>query len=112
MTITTSLTWLNQSLANQPENETIRSVVRDNAGLVVKDFRRIRETLDSQAINIDRKIAIFKKNPNHPSLRLHKLSGLKERWSISVDMGLRIIFEHIKIDEVYFIDIGSHDEVY
>ena len=45
-----------RELANQPENETIRSVVRDNAGLVVKDFHRIRETLDLQASNIDRKI--------------------------------------------------------
>ncbi|MCK5882522.1 MAG: hypothetical protein KAG61_02445, partial [Bacteriovoracaceae bacterium] len=31
-----------RDLANQPENETIRSVVRDNASLVTKDFRRIR----------------------------------------------------------------------
>ena len=45
-----------RELANQPENETIRSVVRDNASLVVKDFRRIRNTLDTQAENIDRKI--------------------------------------------------------
>lgn len=45
-----------RELANQPENETIRSVVRDNANLVVKDFRRIRGTLDTQSVNIDRKI--------------------------------------------------------
>lgn len=45
-----------RELANQPENETIRSVVRDNASLVVKDFRRIRGTLDTQANNIDRKM--------------------------------------------------------
>ena len=45
-----------RELANQPENETIRSVVRDTANLVIKDFHRIRGTLDSQAINIDRKI--------------------------------------------------------
>ncbi len=45
-----------RELANQPENETIRSVVRDNATLVVKDFRRIRNTLDTQSENIDRKI--------------------------------------------------------
>ncbi len=45
-----------RELANQPENEAIRSVVRDSAGLAVKDFRRIRETLDGQAQNIDRKI--------------------------------------------------------
>lgn len=45
-----------RELANQPENETIRSVVRDNAQLVVKDFKRIRETLDQLAKNIDRKL--------------------------------------------------------
>ncbi len=45
-----------RELANQPENETIRSVVRDTANLVIKDFRRIRGTLDTQASNIDRKI--------------------------------------------------------
>lgn len=45
-----------RELANQPENETIRSVVRDNANLVIKDFRRIRGTLDTQSNNIDRKI--------------------------------------------------------
>ena len=45
-----------RELANQPENETIRSVVRDTANLVIKDFRRIRSTLDTQASNIDRKI--------------------------------------------------------
>jgi flagellar hook-associated protein 1 FlgK len=45
-----------RELANQPENEAIRSVVRDTASLAVKDFRRIRNTLDSQANNIDRKL--------------------------------------------------------
>lgn len=46
-----------RELANQPENETIRSVVRDNAGLVVNDFRRIRDTLDSLSRGIDQKIS-------------------------------------------------------
>ncbi len=45
-----------RELANQPENETIRSVVRDNAALVVKDFHRIRETVDNLARNVDKKI--------------------------------------------------------
>lgn len=45
-----------RELANQPENETIRSVVRDTANLVVSDFKRIRGTLDQQSTNIDRKI--------------------------------------------------------
>ncbi|MCB9060641.1 MAG: flagellar hook-associated protein FlgK [Halobacteriovoraceae bacterium] len=45
-----------RELANQPENETIRSVVRDNAQLIVKDFKRIRETLGDLTKNIDRNI--------------------------------------------------------
>jgi flagellar hook-associated protein 1 FlgK len=45
-----------RDLANQPENETVRSVVRDNARLVVKDFKRISETLESLSRGIDKKI--------------------------------------------------------
>ncbi|MBT7608939.1 MAG: flagellar hook-associated protein FlgK [Bacteriovoracaceae bacterium] len=45
-----------RELANQPENETIRSIVRDTAGLVTKDFKRISGTLDSLSRNIDRGI--------------------------------------------------------
>lgn len=45
-----------RELANQPENETIRSVVRDNALLVVKDFRRIGEELNNISKGIDSKI--------------------------------------------------------
>ncbi len=45
-----------RELANQAENETIRSVVRDKANLVVRDFRRIAETLEDVSRTIDKKI--------------------------------------------------------
>ncbi|OUR92859.1 flagellar hook-associated protein FlgK [Halobacteriovorax marinus] len=45
-----------RELANQPENETIRSVVRDQANLVVQDFKRIRENLDDISAGIDENI--------------------------------------------------------
>lgn len=45
-----------RELANQPENEAIRSVVRDSASLVVSDVHRIRETLDSRSSAIDRQL--------------------------------------------------------
>jgi flagellar hook-associated protein 1 FlgK len=67
-----------RELANQPENETIRSVVRDNAGLVVKDFHRIRETLDLQAEGIDRKIASSVSGINQI---LHYVASLNEKIS-------------------------------
>jgi flagellar hook-associated protein 1 FlgK len=65
-----------RELANQPENETIRSVVKDNASLVVKDFHRIRETLDSQAKNIDKKIT---SSVNDINQILHEVADLNQK---------------------------------
>jgi len=45
-----------RELANQPENETIRSIVRDQASFVVKDFKRINGTLEQLSSGIDNRI--------------------------------------------------------
>lgn len=45
-----------RELANQPENETVRAVVRDNARLVVTDFKRLNEQLRNTSISIDKKL--------------------------------------------------------
>jgi len=65
-----------RELANQPENETIRSVVRDDARMVVKDFHRIRDTLDSLARNIDRKLETEVENINQ---NLHFIGKLNTK---------------------------------
>ena len=96
-----------RELANQPENETIRSVVRDNASLVVKDFRRIRGTLDEQAISIDRKIQTSVADINQ---LLHHVADLNGKISTiesaqgetgdlrdQRDLALRHLSEHFKI---------------
>jgi mRNA-degrading endonuclease YafQ of YafQ-DinJ toxin-antitoxin module len=53
-------------------------------------------------------------NLYHPSLRLYKLQGeLKNYYSISLDLEYRIILDFIIIDnQIYLLDIGSHDEIY
>ncbi len=53
-------------------------------------------------------------NPQHPSLRLHKLSGSMEGFSsVSVNLSYRlIIYLIVKDDIIVPINIGSHDEVY
>lgn len=52
---------------------------------------------------------LFKENPFHPSLRLHKLQGkLEGLWSISVDKSYRIIFKVEKDGVILFISIGRH----
>lgn len=55
------------------------------------------------------KIEIFRRNPLHNSLRLHRLTGkLSHFWSISVDMRTRIIFQVLDDNVIELIDIGSH----
>jgi flagellar hook-associated protein 1 FlgK len=96
-----------RELANQPENETIRSVVRDNASLVVKDFHRIRETLDNQAINIDKKVTTAVGEVNQ---LLHQVSDLNQKitalesqqgetgdYRDQRDLALRNLAQHFKV---------------
>jgi len=53
-------------------------------------------------------------NPQHPSLRVHKLQGKMSRFSsVSINMKYRIIIDFIIVDDVVtLIDIGSHSDVY
>ena len=59
-------------------------------------------------------ILLLSQNPQHPSLRLHKLKGdMQEYHSVSIDIQYRIICDFIIIDdEIILVDIGTHDEVY
>lgn len=59
-----------------------------------------------------KKLVIFEKDDNHPSLRKHKLGGgLDGYWSISVNMKVRIVY-FIENEEAWLVNIGTHDEVY
>lgn len=59
-------------------------------------------------------LRLLELNPEHPSLRLHKLKGkFKETYSISITMQYRIILKFsVAGNEIVLIDIGSHDDVY
>lgn len=47
-----------RELSNQPENETVRSVVKENAKIVTGDFHRIQSTLDDVRGSINKKISL------------------------------------------------------
>ncbi|MFH0820906.1 MAG: type II toxin-antitoxin system mRNA interferase toxin, RelE/StbE family [Candidatus Peregrinibacteria bacterium] len=52
---------------------------------------------------------LFRHNPFHPSLRLHKLEGkLKGLWSISIDKKYRIIFKVMDGGVILYISTGLH----
>lgn len=71
-----------------------------------RQFKALDSSIQKKAIKQE---AIFRKNPLHPSLRLHKLKGkLEGLWSISLDRKYRIIFEVLKDGDILFLSIGSH----
>ena len=62
----------------------------------------------------EKTIELLEYNPNHPSLRLHKIQGKMNKFSsVSINMKYRVIIDFIIIDNVItLIDIGGHDDVY
>ncbi len=73
----------------------------------VKQFKKLPSTIQKLAI---KKEIIFKKNPIHPSLRLHSLKGkLDGLYSLSITLNYRIIFKRADNGDILFISIGTHD---
>ena len=80
--------------------------------LVQKEITIIWKRDRKLAEKIEKQITLFEENPNHPSLRLHKLSGsIDNMWSISITMSIRMVYI-IEANYALFIKIGTHSEVY
>jgi mRNA-degrading endonuclease RelE of RelBE toxin-antitoxin system len=56
----------------------------------------------------DKKLTLFLKNRSHPSLRVKRIQGTKNRWEGSVTMNYRFTFEFFE-NTVFFRTIGTHD---
>lgn len=80
--------------------------------LALKELAKIKKKDKKLFQRIEKQLALFKNNPTHPSLRLHKLSGdLEDLRSISITRGIRMVYI-LTEQTAYFTDIGTHDEVY
>lgn len=78
----------------------------------LKRLKKIKKQNKGLFLKVEDKVNLFNTNPNHPSLRLHKLGGgLRDSWSLSVDKSIRIIF-YYSGDLIVLVDIGTHDQVY
>jgi len=75
------------------------------------DFKKSYERLPKNTQRIvDKKDALFRRNPFHPSLNTHKLKGpLKNLWSFYITKSYRILFEFLNGNEAIFYDIGTHE---
>lgn len=81
----------------------------------LKQIEKIKKTDTKLFDKLQKQILIFEQNPEHPSLRLHKLKGNQQQsWSISVDMSYRLLYyiSDQKQKKVVFFSFGSHEEVY
>ena len=77
-----------------------------------KTYKKIIKKNPQLKIKIKERIKTFIENPTNTSLKTHKLQGgLHRNYSFSVKSDLRILFTYVDND-VIFVDIGKHEEVY
>jgi len=76
--------------------------IKKSKQLIKKD-KSLKDSLDTQ-------ISLFITNPNHPSLKLHKLKGKRSKQlAIWIKGDLRTLC--IKnVNDLIFIDLIKHDE--
>jgi len=80
---------------------------------VTSQLREIKRKNKMLFLRIQKQLHVFSQNNTHPSLRIHKLAGVhKNVWSISITMRIRMLYITISSTEIYFVDIGTHDQVY
>ena len=72
-----------------------------------EDYKRLPKTAQKK---FDEKIKLFMNDIHHPSLRVKKMKGHKNRWEASIDMFYRFPFE-IHRDHYLLRRIGPHDYV-
>lgn len=72
--------------------------IRNNSNLVLKTKQRIK---------------LFDQNPRNPIIKDHQLTGdKKELRAFWITGDVRIIYFTVSKNEVLFIDIGTHNQVY
>lgn len=57
---------------------------------------------------------LFKKDPFDPALGTHQINKLSSRhkttvWAVRIEGDLRVVFKILGGNQVYTIDIGTHD---
>jgi len=56
----------------------------------------------------DEKLSLLLKNVSHPSLRVKRIQGTKDRWEGSITMNYRFTFQ-FNGNTIIFRTIGTHD---
>lgn len=76
----------------------------------LKAYDRLQKNLQKK---VDDKILIFSENPYQKELNNHTLSG---KWlfhrSINITGDCRAVFRHLSQDDVIFVIVGTHHQLY
>jgi len=84
-------------------------------GQFIKHFYRRIQPYPNLSYQFDERVKLFLNSPNHPILKSHKLKGAKKdrrAFSITGDTGdIRVVY-FTEGDFIYFVDIGTHNQVY
>lgn len=70
-----------------------------------KDYAKLPEEIKTR---FKKQLTLLLSNPTHPSLRLKKMKGHKNRWEVSIAMAYRFTFE-LAEDSYILRRIGPHD---
>lgn len=71
-----------------------------------RSYKKLSEHLKK---DFDKKIAIFIKQPTHPSLHVHKLKGsLESCCAFSLRDGYRVLFEIPAPQTINLLQVGPH----
>ena len=72
----------------------------------IREYDKLQSDLQKE---VKERIELFRNDPRHPFLRVHKLKGvLRKRWSFSVNYSYRIIFEYDSKNSVALLSVGNH----
>jgi len=86
--------------------------------IFVRAFKRAIKKHPTLEQDIEETLRLLVTDPFNPQLETHKLKGkLSGSWACSAGYDLRIIFDFVKSeqqkeDDIFLIEIGTHDEVY
>ncbi|HEX9665565.1 MAG TPA: type II toxin-antitoxin system mRNA interferase toxin, RelE/StbE family [Thermodesulfobacteriota bacterium] len=84
----------------------------------LKAFKRTVKKHPELRNDIEETLKLLAKDPFDARIATHKLKGtLSGSWACSIGYDLRIVFEFVKNtsdkeDDIFLIEIGTHDEVY
>jgi len=94
----------------------MRTIIWSNTFL--KAYRKFIRKQPDQRNEIEKALRLLAEDSFDPQLETHKLKGkLSGTWACSAGYDVRIIFEFIKEEgkrgeDIFLIEIGTHDEVY